>query len=492
MLVAMTLLVLLSMWGASLSQRVVAARREAIAVAVIVACSSLFLAVAARAELPVDSWLAAVAAGTVGMATIRDARVRLASQAVLIAALGVLMVAEHPDPVSLAGATGVFGPLLVVLVIAGMSSTLADDLGLARRRELATRRAAERRAELLLAVRELSAARRGEACDITVDALLGLGFPVAAVLLAGPGGLRAHRVEGAEARDDYGQGVSGHAFSTGRTVVSGDYRSDDLRLPGLELGAVVATPIQSDGRMLGVLTAGMHEPGSPPMGDVEVVEVLAAHLGGALGNERVVENQDALLARLRHLDGLRASFVDRVSEDLRDPLTVVRGVAQTLAAYGDRLPDDQRRVLLDRLTVQADDLAETLEALLDFSRVHVGRTDPQPERIGIVDLLAPALGGTGASLQLTGRPEVRVDRELVRRAFGLLRRAALDTDGGLHLRRVGGELILDVRLRQLDALQGGFARALAEQLLVAGGVQSRRSPDGLRLRFPLADPEGAP
>jgi K+-sensing histidine kinase KdpD len=490
-LILMALLAFAAVRLAAVSAEVDAARREWIAVAVIVATALLIVSVAARSSVPSSAWLGVFAAATVGMTTIRDARVRLATQTLVVVSAAALLAGDHPVPSGVAGVTEVVGPLALVIVIAGLSSALADDLGLARRRELATRRAAERRAELLEAVRELSGAGPGRAIDITVEALQGLGFPLAAVLLIEEDGLRARRVAGVPHRDDFGEGLSEHALNTGRTVVSGDYRNDELRLPGLDLGAVVATPIQAEGRSLGVLTVGLHEVGSPPLGDVEVVEVLAAHLGGALATERVVQNQSALLARLRDLDGLRASFVDRVSEDLRDPLTVVRGVAQTLAAYGHRLPDEQRRVLLDRLTVQASDLGATLEALLDFSRVHGGRADPHPERCDVVELLAPALSGTGAELHLTGRPVVFVDRELVRRAFELLRRGSIDLDDGLEVRRDSGRLLVDVRLRQLDALRGGFARALAEQLLVAAGAHSERLPDGLRLLLPLADEEQA-
>jgi K+-sensing histidine kinase KdpD len=487
LLVAMTLVLVAAWRGATISTRSDAARREWIALAFNVATSLTVIAVVVRTELSRVSWLGVFAALAVGLATIRGTRVRLATQIALMTALGVLLVRGHPTPLAPAGSVEILGPLLLVVVIAGLSSALADDLALARRRELATRRAAERRAELLEAVRELSAAGPGQAVDVTVEALRGLGFPVAAVLLLEGDRLVPRRVAGMAMREDHQDGISGVALRTGRTVISPDYRNDDLRLPGVELGAALATPITAEGRPLGVLSAGLDEPGAPPMGDVEVVEVLAAHLGGALATERVVRNQDALLARLRDLDGLRASFVDRVSEDLRDPLTVVRGVAQTLAAYGDRLPDEQRRVLLDRLTVQAADLGETLEALLDFSRVHVGRSDPRPERIDVIQLLAPALSGTGVELRVAGRPVVMVDRDLVRRAVELLQRASLDVDDGLQLRRAGDVLSIDVHLRQLDALKGGFARALAEQLLVAGGARSERLPDGLRLLLPLAD-----
>ncbi|MEX1178172.1 MAG: histidine kinase dimerization/phospho-acceptor domain-containing protein, partial [Nitriliruptor sp.] len=196
-----------------------------------------------------------------------------------------------------------------------------------------------------------------------------------------------------------------------------------------------------------------------------------------------------LLARLQELDRLRGDFVDRVSEDLRDPLTVVRGVAQTLAMHGDRLPDEQRVVMLERLTIQSRELSSTLESLLDFSRAQVGRIDPRPEPTDLLELLSVPLAGSKIEVRVEGRPVVIVDRELVRRAVELLRRATLDTPRGLEVRRRGSTVTVDVQLVEVSGLQGGFARTLAEQLLVAGGASSERLPDGLRLILPLA-PDG--
>lgn len=491
MLALMAVLLVVSVPLARLSQQLDAPRRERLGVGVILATAATLLLVAARSDLPTTAWLAAATAVTVGMTTIRDARVRLASQTLVVGAVALLLAGDHPAPASVRGLVEIVGPLVLVSVVALLSSALADDLGLARGRELATRRAAERRAELLEAVREVSRAGPGETVDVTLEALQDLGFPTAAVLLVGPDGLKARRVVGLPDRDDFGQGVSGHALETGRTVVSSDYQRDELRLPGLDIGAVVTTPIQADGRSLGVLAVGLYETGDPPASDIEVVEVLAAHLGGTLATERMVENQRALLQRLRDLDALRAGFVDRVSEDLRDPLTVVRGVAQTLAAFGNRLPDAQRDVLLERLTTQATDLGGTLEALLDFSRINVGRTEPEPVSADVIDLLAPALSGTGVALHVRGRPVVVVDRELVRRAVELLRRASIDVDRGIYLRVAGDQVQVDVYLRDLDGLQGGFARALAEQLLVAGGARSEDLPGGLRIVLTLAAEGGA-
>ncbi|MEX1178813.1 MAG: GAF domain-containing protein, partial [Nitriliruptor sp.] len=310
-LAAVAVITLAEVVNRSLAGRVSLAQRTRIGVAVVAATSVLLLVTMARSTLPVPAWLGMVAAASISAAVVRQVTARVGLQALLVVGAGVLLSIDHPDLGSVTGVLSVVGPLVLLVAITVLASALAGDLQRARRRHLLTRRAADRRAELLEAVRQLSRADRGEVVDVTVDALRELGFPAAAVLLVDGGRLTAHRVTGVEGHGSLAGGVSAEALRTGRTVVSPDYRADPRRLPGLDIGAVVASPIQADGRSLGVLTAGLSEATTPPPGDVEVVEVLAAHLGGALVRERVEENQTVLLARLQELDRLRGDFVDR-------------------------------------------------------------------------------------------------------------------------------------------------------------------------------------
>lgn len=66
-------------------------------------------------------------------------------------------------------------------------------------------------------------------------------------------------------------------------------------------------------------------------------------------------------------DLLREAFVNAVSRELRTPLTVVVGVAQTLQRRGSELPDDVVSSLTDRLADNAERLLQLVSDLLDVT-----------------------------------------------------------------------------------------------------------------------------
>jgi K+-sensing histidine kinase KdpD len=460
--------------------------RERVGLTLVAVALVLFVALVARSRLPASDFFGLGAALSVSMAVIRRDAARWTGQIATVVSLAVLLAADLPDRGGFETAIGILGPTVLLLAVTVLASVLAGDLELARRRDAAERQRAELRADLLASVRALARAVPGEAIEATVDALRGLGFDAAAAALLEGDQLVPRQVAGLNwiAPLETTQGHWPRVLAGDRTVVVADYRSDPNALRGVDLGTVLLTPLRVDGRPHGMLVAGRARSQPPGDDDIETVDVLAAHLGAALATERSEANQAVLLARLRDIDGMRAGFVARVSEDLRDPLTVVRGVAQTLTHHVDRVPDDQRVLLLERLAYQALGLAGALEALLDFSRLPGPGGGADPVAVDIAELLAPALTGSNVEVEMAERSVVVVDIGLARRAIQLLRRADLDLTAGIRVGRREAEATVDLVLRDVGGFEGDVARTLAEQLLVAAGARSERTSAGLCLLLP--------
>ncbi len=108
--------------------------------------AALFLVVlVARSTLDAVSWLALFAASSVSMSTIRHAELRTIMQSALVIGAWTLLVVDQPDPRTIDGAVAVLGPVVLLVAVTVLASSLAGDLERSRRRELATRRAADRR-----------------------------------------------------------------------------------------------------------------------------------------------------------------------------------------------------------------------------------------------------------------------------------------------------------------------------------------------------------
>lgn len=464
--------------------------RELAVLAVLVGAGTLLIGLAARSTLPVHDLLGHIAALQVTTSAIRRPAVRLTVQAMIIVGTTVLLVRD----VSLLGGTspiaGVVGPVLLLAAVTALASALASDLERARRTAAAAAHRSAVRADLLDAVRDVAHAGQQQVFAGAVEGLLALGFDVAAVALLRGDALVPEHVAGLRWEQPLPvvHPQAQRVLASHRPVVLDDYTAAPDAVAGVRLGTVLVVPVRAEGRPLGVLMAAHRRPGAPVDADVEVVDVLAAHLAAVLVTERTERRQRELLTRLRELEELRAGFITRVTDDLRDPLTVVRLASQGLATRAADLQPDRRGRLASALAEQAGQLERTIEALLDFSRGTPDR-DGTPEIVDVRDVLVPARR-SGMAITGTARGAVLVDLPLLRRAIEVLWRADPDREHPVDVRATEEDITLAFRLTGLTTLEGDVAWSVGEQLAVAAGIHITREGDVVCLRLPRADVRG--
>lgn len=454
----------------------------------LVALGTLALLVVAHLAVPErpEHALPFAAGVAVTVAPVRRTVLRLPVQVLVVAGMSLLLMA--------AGRSWGEITLTVLLLtfVVWLSGVLAGSLLEARRSQQRAREAAERRAALLRAVQELSGSTAAQAARTVVDSLRSLGFPVAGVSLVRDDRLVPLALDGVPPSPGLrvDQGIAGAAIAEDRTMLS---ERDDLGLPVQEeLGSVIAVPVRSAGRAVGVVIGGRGTAGPWPDDMVEIAEVLASHLGGVLETEERLGRQHELLERMRALEDMRVGLATHVSEDVRDPLTVVRGIAETLRLHGDRLAAERRAQLLQGFEDQASALRETIDTLLDFSRLRASRPVPVVGLLDVGELLGSVFGSdmVGGDLDTI----VRTDAILLGRILEILR-------GLGHVRRVhvtADEGLAVVRLES-DAPQP-WPRArllleLAERLIVSVGGTWNLERDAVVVGLPrdvTRDPEAAP
>lgn len=107
------------------------------------------------------------------------------------------------------------------------------------------------------------------------------------------------------------EGLSGLAFRTGAPVVSNDYSTDPrASRPFLAQGmrSVLAVPIQSGGRMVGVITVSSTSPGHFTPRSTRLITAVADGIGALIDNARLY---DELRVELEHSKRLGADVEDR-------------------------------------------------------------------------------------------------------------------------------------------------------------------------------------
>jgi two-component system phosphate regulon sensor histidine kinase PhoR len=88
---------------------------------------------------------------------------------------------------------------------------------------------------------------------------------------------------------------------------------------------------------------------------------------------------------LKRLEAVRRDFVANVSHELKTPLTVIRGYAETLMA--EDAPAEVRRGFLEKVLANARRMQQLVDDLLDLSRIESRAWSPQPERLPLAPLV---------------------------------------------------------------------------------------------------------
>jgi signal transduction histidine kinase/HAMP domain-containing protein len=111
------------------------------------------------------------------------------------------------------------------------------------------------------------------------------------------------------------------------------------------------------------------------------------------------------LTTIRRLESVRRDFVANVSHELKTPLTVVGGFAETL--LDDELPAAQRRQFAEKIAGNTRRMQRLVDDLLDLSRIESGGWKPNPVRVDLRSVASELLAA--ASDRVEGRQIALLD-----------------------------------------------------------------------------------
>jgi len=116
------------------------------------------------------------------------------------------------------------------------------------------------------------------------------------------------------------------------------------------------------------------------------------------------------LTPIRKLETVRRDFVANVSHELKTPLTIIGGFAETLADH--EPPEAQRRQFVEAIRTNALRMQRLVDDLLDLSRIESGGWQPQLATLNLRALAteaANAIGDAARSKGIVVRTEIADD-----------------------------------------------------------------------------------
>lgn len=200
-----------------------------------------------------------------------------------------------------------------------------------------------------------------------------------------------------------GRAVEALELQTPFTMV--DTESDqepgtDRMLADRGVRSYIAVPVLVAGDVHAVVGLGSTHPDAYTPNDQAVLEVLAREAAAALHVLLILDGERRAAEELQELSEQQIEWNRIVRHDLRSPLTVIGGIAETLRGAWDAFPDDKRLEMFDMIVRNVADMTgmlaglEEVDSLESQSVVEVAPFDLG----GLVSETVAELGSTG------GRP----------------------------------------------------------------------------------------
>lgn len=148
-------------------------------------------------------------------------------------------------------------------------------------------------------------------------------------------------------------------------------------------------PLRAKSRTLGVVALKPDASRDHNSAQAALVEAMVTDIADALA--RVQLNAALETARVQsETETLRAALLSSVSHDLRSPLASIVGSAESLIAYGDQMPPQDRRSLESSILGEGQRLDRYIQNLLDMTRLGHGELKIERDWIAPAELVGAA------------------------------------------------------------------------------------------------------
>jgi GAF domain-containing protein len=209
------------------------------------------------------------------------------------------------------------------------------------------------------------------------------------------------------------RGIIGRVVRTGELAWVNDLSQDrDYTPNSFRTRSILVVPIVREDKVIGVLDLESTHPDYFTSDDVAFVKLLVSPAAIAIQNAQLFE-------QVKEANQAKTDFMDRVSHDLKLPMTSIKGYAKLLQMSAGGAWNEQQKDFLTIIANNVDRMARMVKDLLDFSRIEAGRIRLEIQDVQIGRVIEEVIGSVrpqieGKHLNLTveledNLPELRGD-----------------------------------------------------------------------------------
>lgn len=189
-----------------------------------------------------------------------------------------------------------------------------------------------------------------------------------------------------------GEGFAGWVARAGQSVMSNEPASDPRfcsridALSGFTTQSLVCVPLLAHGKIIGVLEVINRAEGQPYSDlDVRKAQAFASLSAAALENSRLIRLAEEI-GNVREISRFKNDMVSVVAQEIRNPLTSIRGFAEIIA--DEDVEPDRRLEYAARVLDEAVRTERLLDGFLSLSRLESGQIPIREERVALHEVLA--------------------------------------------------------------------------------------------------------
>ena len=243
-----------------------------------------------------------------------------------------------------------------------------------------------------------------------------------------------------------GEGALGRMAVTGEPVPIS--RLDDeavyqshVRELLLRLGyrALLAVPLQREGRLLGGLVVNRRTAGAFDAATVSLLETFASQSAIALEHARLFRELEDKSRELEIASRHKSAFLANMSHELRTPLNAVIGFTRIVMRRSQAVLEPKQFENREKILASGQQLLSLINAILDLAKIESGRVELRLQRADVAPLLEHCLrtveplvrDGVALARRIDALPALVVDEEKLRQVvINLLSNAVKFTAAG--------------------------------------------------------------